>query len=430
MVLGMFWACNKADVLFTDSSITEDPNVTYWDNYAVALSTYKLDTFATTGDSLFVLGTHADPLFGKTSGMAFAEINHPSQNPLKDQNVILDSAAVVLVPNGNYYGDTTAPFRLNVYKLTRLIGDDTASSATYYNPATIAYDNSNAIATINTRVAPLRKDSLFLKLADDFAQDLFDQIRNNVNISSNQNSFRTYLKGICIATDSSYNKALFQFRGASGAGLIRIYYTLKGLYNEHKYFDLTYNASKQFNHLSYNYTGTPMASFSPLKSTITESTEMQNTALLSNYLPSYIKITFPDILNVKQTYLYVKVVKAVLEIRVNSTGNAYPYQLPGQLWLYISNLNNQVSAVVTDPLDAQTPQTGNLVVNSLVENGTKYTFDITSYINTLIDEGRFSTKALLLSAVNNNYKSETSRLAVFNKADDPDIRLKLYVLGL
>lgn len=157
---------------------------------------------------------------------------------------------------------------------------------------------------------------------------------------------------------------------------------------------------------------------------------MQHTALLSNYLPSYIKITFPDILNVKQTYPYVKVVKALLEIRVNNSSNTDPYQLPGQLMMYVSDLNNQVSAVLTDPLNVQVPQTGNLVVNSLIENGTNYSFDITSYINTIIAEGRFSTKALLLSAVNNNYKSTTSRLAVFNKDNDPDIRLKLYVLGL
>lgn len=430
MVLSLLWACSKSDVLFKDSSITEDPNVTYWDNYSVALSTYKLDTFATTSDSLFVLGTHTDALFGKTNAVSFAEINHPSENPLKDQNVVFDSAAIVLVPNGNYYGDTTALFRLNVYRLTGLIGTDTAAVNTYYNPATIAYDNSHAIASINTRVKPIRKDSLFLKLDDDFGQDLFNQIKNNSTISSNQNSFRSYFKGICIATDSSYNKALFQFRGASGAGVLRIFYTLKGLYNEQKYFDLSYNAAKQFNHLNYNYSGTPMASFSPVKSAIVESSEMQNTALLSNYLPSYIKITFPDILNVKQTYPYVKVMKAVLEIRVNNSSNAYPYQLPGQLLMYVSNLNNQLSGVLTEPSDAQTPQTGNLEVNSLVEDGTKYTFDITSYINTIIDEGRFSTKALLLSAVNNNYKSATSRLAVINKAGDPDIRLKLYVLGL
>ena len=114
----------------------------------------------------------------------------------------------------------------------------------------------------------------------------------------------------------------------------------------------------------------------------------------------------------------------------HNSSNTDPYQLPGQLMMYVSDLNNQVSAVLTDPLNVQVPQTGNLVVNSLIENGTNYSFDITSYINTIIAEGRFSTKALLLSAVNNNYKSTTSRLAVFNKDNDPDIRLKLYVLGL
>lgn len=428
LFIGMSFSCTKADILFKDNSNTADPNITYWDNYTVNLATYKLDTFATTGDSLFVVGTQNDPRFGRINALSFAELSYTIENPLWEQNVTYDSAAVLLVPNGHYYGDTTRLFKINVHKLSENIGADISSTTTYYNPATTAYDNSQLLGSFTGLVYPGRKDTVRIRLADLFGADLFNQIKNKTAVMEDQTAFRNYFRGIALATDSNYNHTIYQF--TADTGLLRIYYTLNGLYKEKKFIDVYYDAARQYNHVSYDYTGTVMASFDPLKPQLTESAAMDRKALLSNYIPSYIKITFPDILNVKQTYPYARVIKALLEIRVNKTENTFPYTLPPALIMYISELNNTPSSVLLAPGSTDAVQNGNLVTDDALENGTHYSFDITSYINTLISEGRFSTKSLFLGAYSSGYTAPASRLVITDPLNDPDIKLKLYVLGL
>jgi hypothetical protein len=424
----LFCACQKTSVYFQDNSISSDPNITFWNNYAVSLSTYKLDTFATSGDSIWLLGSHPDPEFGRISASGFAEIQRPETYPFKDANIIFDSAAIVLIPNGSYYGDTTQPFRLTAYTLSENLGTDTASSKTYYNTSS-TLRNSTPIASINTLIKPLRKDSLFMRLTESFSADLYQQMKNSTSAMNNQAGFRSYLKGICIEPDTINNKAFYQFTAPGGAGIIRMYYTVKGLYNESKYFDIQYIPFKQYNRILFNYNASAFSAFSPSKSQLIKSTELNNKAFLNNYIPSLIKLEFPDILDVKQTYPYVKVMRAELEIRVNQQLNTYPYTLPGSLIVYISNQNNDLSSILLSSATSS-PQTGNLSINDLVANGTKYSYDITDYINTVISEGRFSTKSLFLSPYISSYYSSTSRLVVNNQTTDPDIRLKLYVLGL
>jgi len=428
LMLVVLLSCQKTSVYFKDNSLSEDPNITFWDNYSVSLSTYKLDTFATSNDSVWVLGSHADPEFGRITATSFAEISYPESHPFDDSNIIFDSAVVMLVPNGNYYGDTTAPYRLNVYTLAENLGTDIASAKTYYNINSTPH-NSTVIGSLSAQVTPLKKDTVFIRLAGSFATDLYNQMKNSSSVIKDQAVFRSYLKGICIEPDSLNNKAIYQFSTTGSAGIIRMYYTVKGLYNENKYYDLTYIPSKQYNQISFNYNGSTYSPFSPRKSQLIESSGLNNKALLNNYIPSLVKIGFPDILNVMETYPFVKIMKAELEIRVNQALNSYPYFYPQHMLLYISNQNNELSSYIVSSVTGE-PQTGDLVSDPLVENGTRYTYDITSYINTLITEGRFSTKSLFLSPYTGTYNSETSRLVLNAQSADPDIRLKLYVLGL
>ena len=327
--------------------------------------------------------------------------------------MVFDSAAILLIPDGNYYGDTTRPFRISVYKLSETLSKDTASTETYYNINTTPYDNSEVVASFNSLVKPLKKDTVFVKTTKSFGEDLFDQLKNNTSAVSDQNRFRQYLKGLAFISDSLNNNAVYQFK-ADNANIIRIYYTLKGLYSEKKHFDFAYYASKQYNYVGYNFAGSLLGSFSPLSSKLVAGSEMDNKALLNSYAPTYIKIEFPDILKVKQAAPYVKILRAILEVRVNKTLNTYPYSVPPGLMMYISDQKNEFSSYLLSS-DGSTIQNGNLTVNDLVSDGTKYSFDITLYINTIISEDRFSTRALFLSPYSNNYYSQISRLVVNNK---------------
>lgn len=421
-------ACQKTSVYFQDNTIAEDPNITFWDNYQVALSTYKLDTFATTGDSIWTLGSVYDTQSGRMTGTSYGELGRPADHPFLAENIVMDSAVLFLVPNGNYYGDTTQSYHLNVYRLSENLGTDTAVNITYYNTSSTPHETV-AIGSVTTFVHPQNRDTVFIRLADDFARDLYDHMRGNTEVMRSQATFRSYCKGVCIEPDSLSNKAVYQFAATGSAAIIRYYYTEKGLYNVNRFYDISYLPSKQYNNLRFNYNGSPFSVFSPVKPSLINSGATNDKAFLNNYLPSLVKIDFPHISDIKLTYPYIKVMRAELEIRVNGSLNAYPYVVPPQLVIYVSNQNNELSSVL---LSDQTGavQTGNLVINPTIPEGTRYTFDITSYITTILNEGDYSKKALFLSPYEMGYNSAAARLVLSSVSKDPDVRLKLYVLGL
>lgn len=428
LIMVMVSSCQKTSVYFKDNTITEDPNVTIWDNYTTSLSTYKLDSFQTNADSVWIIGYQTDPELGSISARSFAEISRPENHPFINDRIRFDSAAVMLIPNGVYYGDTSLPFQAQVYALTETIGNDTSGTATYYNTQSTPFQQE-AIGSTSQLIHPLGKDTVFIPLKEVFARNLYQQMRNSESAMTDQNSFRSYLKGICIAAAPEYNNTIYQFANTETTPIIRFFYTEKGLYEISGHYDLQYIPAKQYNQIRYNLEGSPMAVFSQPSYTLAESGQTGNKALLSNLNPTRIKIEFPDLLNITETYSYVKVINASLEIRVDQTLNRTPYTIPGEMLLYISNQNNQLSSYIVSP-STSSPETGNLVSDPLQAEGTRYSFNITTYVNTLISEGRFSTKSLFLCPYNDSYNGSVTRLIVNAAATDPDIRLKLYVLGL
>lgn len=427
LCLGVF-SCNKVNITFTGNSTDTDPNVSYFENYKVNVATVKLDSFSTAGNQVFMLGTHFDSSFGKISADSYSEVELPSSNPVRGVNVSLDSLELVLMPNGNYYGDTNSVYKLSVYRLTENISSPTVegSSTGLFYPRHFAYDPV-PIGQVNTKIQPDASKELDIRLSDALGNDLLNRLKNNDPSIQSQDSFRVYFKGVRIATDSSINKSLFYFTGADTTTLLRLYYKENGIGFVEKELTFSYPSETQFNNIRYNFSGTPFALFAPYGKQVISSDLLGKKGYVNNNIPCYEKITFPDLLSLKELYPYIKVIQAQLQITPTPGTYSYPNSLPSTLRMYVSNSNDNPDNVL---LDAQgVPQAGNLNIDYLYGQNTNYTFDITSYINTIISEGKFSTKSLLLAANSSLYYNETSRL-VFNDQQGNGIKLKLYVLGL
>jgi len=424
---GIF-SCEKVNITFAGNASDTDPNVIYLDNYKVDVGTMKLDSFSTAGSQAFMIGTHFDSSFGNISANSYSEIQLPGTNPVNGLNVSLDSLELVLMPNGNYSGDSNSVYKVSVYRLEENIttpGIDGANTSLYY-PRTFAHDDV-PIGQAVTTVQPHAKKEFDIRLSDDLGNDLLNKLKNNDPAIQSQDSFRVYFKGVCLATDSTVNKNVYYFTGADTTTLLRLYYKEKGTSFVEKVMNFAYPQATQFNNIQYNFTGTPFALFAPYTKQIISSDLMGGKAYINNNIPSYARITFPGLLSLKQLYPYVKVIQAQLEITPTPGSYIYPNQLPAGLRMYISNSNDDFDNALLNAVG--TPQTGNLSVDYLYSQNTNYTFDITNYVNTLINEGRFSTKTLLLATNSSLNYNETSRL-IFNDFNGGGIKLKLYVLGL
>ncbi|MFT3980481.1 MAG: DUF4270 family protein [Ferruginibacter sp.] len=425
LVIGLA-SCEKIDIAFEDNGIEDDPDVVQIDNQKVEIGTVKQDTFNTASSEYIMVGTHRDAYFGKISTSTYAEISLPESNPILNKSVRLDSICLILNPTGNYVGDTTLPFTVKVHELTENIKNSTATDA-YYNLRSFAFNPAN-LAQATQTIKPTLKKQWLIRLPDALGNDWLQKLNTNADEIQSQERFRGYFKGLLFETDSNSNNTAYYFKGDSNNVVIRMYYKELGLFHEDKTLDFSFATAKSFFHYDYNYTGTLLGQVQPQRKQYLSSASTGNKAFLYTGTPAQIKFSFPDILTLKERFPDLKVVKAVLEIRPLAGSYHYPARLPSQLVLNETTSDNYTGSYVYES-DGTTLQYGNLVYDPLNNVNTKYSFTITSFINSLIEEGQFSTKALLLNAYVNTLQ-ETAQLVINDQSIQQDVKLKLYVLGL
>lgn len=421
-------SCIKAPLKFADNAPVNDPDISFLDNYQVELATYKIDSFITSSHSVFTIGCHIDPVFGKINASTYVQVNLPSENPVNNKSVSFDSLVVVLKTNGSYYGDTLIPFKLNVHRLLQKIENEDETDINFYNPRKLSFDP--VILGEHTAVIRPRKGSeISIRLSDVLGRELLEKLENNDDDIQSNGNFVDYFKGLYLETDTGFSKALYYFNAASSGNILRLHYHLNSTFSEEKSLDFTFNPASQFNNISYSHEGTGLSAFTPFKKQLKKTGQTGNKAYLHSNMASYIKINFPSLLSIKELYPFVKLMKAELVITPSPGTYRYPYQLPRVLNLYTTDDNNGLLYPLTD-FSGQNPQTGNLFIDELYGDKTKYTFDITNYLNNLIAEGRFSQSALMLVPSSGISDAELQRLVINDQSINKGMQLKLYVLGL
>jgi hypothetical protein len=420
LILFLAASCRKVDVTFGNDGSEGDPDISYFDDYAVELATYKIDSFITSSHDVFTIGHHTDLAFGSITAGSYAEINLPAENPVRDKNVSFDSLVVILKPNGSYYGDTSIPFKINIHRMVQKIENEEQDNTNFYNPRKFQFDPALFGQTTVT-VRPKRGTAIKVRLPDSFGQDLLMKFKNNNDSIQLQDNFLRYFKGLYLGTDTFFSKAMYFFVSDSSEMIMRLHYKLNGTITQEKYFDFAFNTTKQYNQITYNHSGTNLAAFTPFKKQLKKSSSTGNKAYLHSNMGSYIKISFPTILNIKELHPYIRIMKAELVIKPASGTNSYPYKLPPSLTLYSTDVNNGLN---------ETVGTGSPYVDTLYGEKTQYTYDVTEYITALINAGRFSTSALMLASSSGVSDSQLDRLVINDQTLSKGIQLKLYVLGL
>jgi hypothetical protein len=420
-------SCQKVDISFGASPSATDPNVTFFDNYSTSIATAKPDSFISSSHSVMSIGYHYDSVFGVVKAGSFAQISFPSTNPVLYKQVTFDSLELIIKPSGSFYGDSTTPMKINVYRLTQNIRN-AANDDVYYNTTAFNYDPSaigSQLVSLNGKTGT----GIHIRLSNALGQEWLTKFTTNDDAISSAEKFVDYFRGIYVTSDSVVTKSLAYFNIPQDSMLIRMSYHENSIYAIPKQFDFSYTAAKQFNTISFRHTTTAFASFVNNKKQLIESTAAGNKAYLNNNLGSSIRITFPDLLNLKELHPYIKVVKAVLVIKPDVKSRTFPYQLPANLLLYTTDDTNLPLTGVYEP-GTSSLLTGNLVVDQLYGENTYYSYDITGFINTKISDGEFSKTALLLYPSVTSFDGSIQRLIVDDQTNGKSVQLKLYVLGL
>jgi len=421
-------ACEKPPINTDEERTGEHPDIYYYDDADILISTHKADSFLTSGSNRLSVGYHKDALFGTLQSTAYIQLDLPEDNLLKDKELIFDSLVLHLKPTGNYYGDTLEPATIKVHRLIEKISNEETNDNNYYNTKQFRFE-SNPIGTTTQQIKPQQASGIAIKLSDTLGLEFLKKFQENHTEVRNNKEFTEFFKGLAISSDSTKSKNWFQYQPDSNNGFMRLYYRVKNHQFERKFLDFKHSPVKLSSSILFNHSGTPLAEFQSSRKQSKSSTLTNNHSFLHNLMPAYIKLEFPGLQKLKEKYPLIKIIKAELIIKPISEHVLSIYPLPGGLHLYTTDEKNGLIEVVKEKYtSSNNAQTGNLIIDKLYRTNTRYTYEITDFIHDKVFNSHTLNKALMISPIFTNNTNQ--RLVLRDRNVSKDITLRLYLLGI
>jgi hypothetical protein len=369
----------------------------YVDSCKAKLSTIKIDSIPTYNQSVILVGKYEDlntvtreALTGTIKSTSYIEVSNPSVSSLDlSANTFFDSLVVEMRFNGFYMGDTLKPMHLFIHQLQERIKREDAviNTEMYYNTTSFRY-NPTPLAEIIFPIRPNNTASgIFMdggiavgpvrvKLPDTLGKEMFDKIANKDKEFDNSENFLDYFKGLVFVAGDDVGtiigiKADTTFK-------INMYYHIQEEFKTEKVLTFSINAKNQFNNIVSDRTGTNLLPDKFNEDNEIDSHNTGNQSFIMGGNGLYTKIEFPNLSDILLTSTYGIVEQAILEIRpVYGTYQEFT-TIPPSLTISATTLSGELESALSDSQGKS--QTGNLIVDEQFPDNTRYTFDVTSFV--------------------------------------------------
>ncbi|MEX6691144.1 DUF4270 family protein [Danxiaibacter flavus] len=372
-LIALTTACKKVDIQFGQQLVNGYTQVIKTDTFTVNVSSIYTDSFPTNGTGSAVAGIYNDPSFGLVKAGTYLQVVPPGfVDDDTYKNATYDSLEVVLKLNKVYYGDTTKPVQMEVYRLQDSIVLDMNTNR-LFNTSSVK-TQAAPIGSQSVYLKPYRTDTLSIRLSDALGQELMAKLKTKSQDIRTVDSFLRYFKGINIRGAGNDGLA-FGFKDSVS---LNLHYTDRGLYPVAKVTKFTMNNSgHQFNSISIDRTGKPLQAIGSSNKEVSSNLSA-NAGYLQPITGTRVKFTFPSISQLLDFPGFVKLSAAQLVVKpVKGTYDRSIYRLSDSLRLSQTDLNNQQG---TDIQINGATQAGNFVYDYQYGQSTSYTYDITTYL--------------------------------------------------
>jgi hypothetical protein len=390
------------------------------DTFKVDLSTILVDSLRTSDAQKMLAGSYKDTVFGSVKCESYFDLKYSSISEVSEK-AIFDSSVFIFPYSGYSYGDTTSLMSLSIHRLTE---DIVYFSDTYlYNNSSFTY-SPEPEGTVKFYPTPNSADSAVYVHVNNLGEELFNFVRNKNEIVSSEELFNNYYKGFVLTPDSSDNKAVIGFDAAAGKIEFKIYYHVDNIVPELKEITIEMGPSaNQFNNISYDFSNTYLKNIRLEKNEMS-SAETGNKGYMQGLVGLLPKITFPTLDDILEQQRW-KILKAELVFEPLK-GSYDLFKLPKKLILFDTDKGNRIISMLTD--SHNNVLTASFESDELYNRDTRYTFDITTFINDEFAGGDFNSEhGLLISLQTDEYKSSLDRILIEGKT--PPVKLRLYYLS-
>jgi hypothetical protein len=415
--------CTSDGFVLGGNYLESNIRTTIIDTCTVRLTTVAIDSVATSGNSLGLVGHYYDANWGSVTTTTFVSYNKPS-SIITTNNFKFDSVGLVMTLNGTYVGDTLRKHTINVYPLIDKM-ENLPNSRKYYSNKELKYDPTPMAAfsfmprpltksTPADRPTPRWKNSFIVRLPDSFGEDLLTRIQDEDNEAlSTSQKFRIYFPGFAVAAGDKEN-SIFGFKIDSDSSFaIRIYYHYSDQQRYKKTIDIKPDLERYFYGIKYDRSGTPFEAL-PEDTVELYSHDSGNKALVQALTATYIKVEIPYLNYLTELGDYCGVVSASLLLYPEEGSFSDSLELPKDLSIYINDENDiSVGAVTTYSGDAL--QNGSLITNEMRKKDTYYSYDITSYMQDQLGATGYSKRYLKVVVPQESIGTTFSTVTVSDK---------------
>ncbi|TAJ46518.1 MAG: DUF4270 family protein [Chitinophagaceae bacterium] len=418
VLFSLVWvSCTKVDIAFGEQYLDNGyTQVIKVDTFAVELSSILVDSFVTSGKGVSMVGSHADPVFGKIDTENYLELAGPVYTEgMADsfRSVLFDSLVLILKPDGSYIGDTLQPLEINVHRLSEPILPYTNDILSIYNTRRFSVQ-PDLLGKKTILIRPGAGNEVMVRLRDDMGKNLLRKYQdpNDPDIKSNE-AFLQYFYGLRISA-SAGSQLIF---GAKDSLVMRLFYQKQGLHLESKTMDFTLlNKSHHFNYIRVDRSATVLKDLAIRKQI--NSTETGNTAYTMYAAGVMAKLRFPTVRDVLKLPNFVRILKATLVVRpVRGSYGTNSYVLPPQLRLAQTTQLNLIGDDITsyDETGYLQTQTGGLRIDNLYGENTDYAYDLTRYLKSAVTEATNNQNGLLVIPPGPALETQFGRLVAGNR---------------
>lgn len=318
------------------------------DTVTIDVSTIKLDSLVTSSESRILVGNYDDPLFGKVKSDSYFQVTPSSFNLYSENSdtdatgYVFDSIAMILRYDDYYYADTTKVQTLNINRVIKKFKPN-VNDDSFYNNSTLDY-NGTSLGTITYRPKPIGRDSINVKLDNEFGLELFNKFKNNEITTASE--FTEYLKGFVLTSASNTSGSIVGFNLSS---VLRLYYS-KGKGDAEDYYkkDFTISdATKQFNSISSDRTGTLINDL-PLSKMSLSSLYTGNAGFIQSGTGIVCRVDFPNIEQLKYLADKGAIVDAKLIMKPVKNSYSKMFPLPETLSVYVVDKLNRIKSTLTN----------------------------------------------------------------------------------
>ncbi|WP_333850361.1 DUF4270 family protein [Epilithonimonas sp.] len=419
-----------------NSLVSAQTKVALIDTLTIKMSTIMKDSVVTSGKSAMLVGNIKDNTFGKVTSASLFELTPSSYSLATTTNVVFDSIVMYLTNNDFYYGDTLKTFKLDVHPMESRIK---LNNGYLYNKSNFKY-SSTSIGSAEFLPRP-NTDSSFVKIKLDqaYGQNLFNLLKSKD--ANSQEYFLNFYKGLALVP-SSDNNAMLRFGINSSyqvqiskttkekvSNIVRLYYHTASVNGteEVKYtLDINPSTSYSYNKIQSDFSGSELANLSPTNPI--ESKNLGNKTYLMAGIGVYTKVEIPYLKSLKSLYTNYKIISANLSLSPVAGYYSKDFYNPSPLYYYLGDKKNNISSTFLQT-DGTTEIQVSLSDESEFQSDYGYSFDMLSYVNTILSETSDSNYNVLIYP--SSYQDVLSGKVVFGsqKNSTNPAKLKLYMLG-